>query len=101
MTLSAGPDASAGFGTWCWYAFHLLVHLLSLIYTLLTLTTILLQVWALEMELITGISRVSDVRFPALARWGTSRAWKKDLLHVYVHLKHLDALSTDYVPVKH
>ena len=59
-----------------------------------------LQVWALEMELITGISRVSDVRFPALARWGASRAWKKDILHVYIHRERLDSLSSDDVPVE-
>ena len=60
-----------------------------------------LQVWALEMELITGISRVSDVRFPALARWGASRAWKKDILHVYIHRERLDSLSFDDVLAKH
>ena len=83
-----------------WYVLYLLVHLLSLICILLPLTTILLQIWALEMELITGIFRVSDVRFPALARWGASRAWKKDFLHVYIHRERLDSLSTDDVPAQ-
>ena len=65
------------------------------------LTIILLQVWALELELLVGISRVIDVRFLALERWGASRAWKRDLLHVHVHREHLNALSTNDVPAKH
>ena len=100
MTWFVGPGISADFGMQCWYVPHSLVHLLSLIHTLLPLTTIFLQVWALEIELITGISRVSEVRFPALARWGASRAWKKDFLHVYIHRERLDSLSTDDVPAK-
>ena len=61
------------------------------------LIIVLLQVWALELELLVGISRVIDVRFPALARWGASRAWKRDLLRVHVHRERLNALSTDDV----
>ena len=65
------------------------------------LSTVLLQVWALELELIVGISRVIDVRFLALVRWGASRAWKRDLLRVHVHRERLNALSIDDVPVEH
>ena len=78
---------------------HLSIY--SLLFILRPLTTIFLQVWALELELITGIYRVSDVRFLALARWGASRAWKKDFLYVYIHRERLDTLSTDDVPAKH
>ena len=101
MIWFAGPGTSVDSGMQCWYVPHSLVHLLSLIYILLPLTIIPLQVWALEMELITGVSCVSDVCFPALARWGVSRAWKKDFLHVYIHRERLDSLSTDDVLAKH
>ena len=100
MTQFVGPGVSMDSGMQCWYVPYSLVHLLSLIHSLLLLTAILLQVWALEMELITGVSRVSNVRFPALARWGASRAWKKDFLHVYIHRERLDSLSIDDVPAK-
>ena len=58
-----------------------------------------IQVWALEMELIIEISRVSNVHFPAVIRWGASRAWKRDLLRVHVHRERLNALTFDEVPV--
>ena len=51
------------------------------------------------MELIIGISRVSDVRFPAVIRWGANQAWKRDLLLVHVHRERLNALTFDEVPV--
>ena len=50
------------------------------------------------MELITGISRITDDHFPALVWWGTSRTWKRDLARVYLHYKRLNALTFDEVP---
>ena len=80
----------------CFHPFSCL--LFSYVYIVL-LITFLFQVWALEIELIVGISSVSDVRFPALARWGASRAWKRDLLRVHVHRERLNTISFDDVPV--
>ena len=64
----------------------------------LFLNNILLEVWALEMESIIGISHVIDDRFHALARRSASRAWKRDLARVYLHREHLNALTFDEVP---
>ena len=56
------------------------------------------KVWALELELIKRISRVTDNRFPALTWWGTSCVWKRDLARVHLHREHLNALTFDEVP---
>ena len=49
------------------------------------------------MELITGISHVTDDRFPALTWWGASRTWKRDLARVHLHRERLNALTFDEV----
>ena len=86
-----------------WHAALVCFHpFLSLLFShvyIVLLTTSLFQVWALEIELIVGISSVSDVRFPALSRWGASRAWKRDLLRVHVHRERLNTISFDDVLV--
>ena len=83
-----------------WYVLPLSLYLSSLpsIIMVIFISSHLLQVWALEMELIIGISRVSNVRFPALIRCGISIAWKRDLLQVHVHRERLNALTFDEVP---
>ena len=50
------------------------------------------------MELITGISRITDDHFLALARWDESRAWKRDLARVHLRRERLNALTFDEVP---
>ena len=60
---------------------------------------ILLQVWALKIELIIGISRVTNNCFPALAQWGASCAWKRDSARAHVHRERLNTLTFDEVPV--
>ena len=50
------------------------------------------------MDLIIGISRVTDDCFLALEWWGASRVWKRDLAQVHVHCEHLNALTFDEVP---
>ena len=50
------------------------------------------------MKLIMGISHITDDHFSALAWWGASRAWKRDLAHVHVHHECLNALTFEEVP---
>ena len=50
------------------------------------------------MELIIEISRVTDDRFLALAQWGASHAWKRNLARVHIHHEHMKALTFDEVP---
>ena len=99
MILSVELGVSADSGMQRWYVFTLFLFAFLVCIHCFFFTIFPFQVWALEIELIVGISSVSDVRFPALARWGASRAWKRDLLRVHVHRERLNTISFDDVPV--